>query len=589
VKRARLAAAAAALATLATSANLLRAPAALAAGPPRSLADTLAGDAKRDYETGKLLASDGDYTGAALKFQSAYDASRDARLLWNVAFCEKQLRHYARVLALLRRFEAEGGPLLTAKDRRDAHDLATALQPFTTTVKIEVNEGGAEVFVDDERVGVSPLATPYVVDIGMHRVRATKAGFVDAAVTVPVGGGVDLPIALRLEKDVREGRVVVHAPAGASIVLDDRRVGASDADLVVPSGGHQLRVEAPGMRAYRSEIVVADRETRTLEIMLERLPDAELPRLQVAVGCVDRAPRAAADGLVVTLDGASTAAAPIETRTQGDPERGGDVVAWVAYAVAPGAHLVDVRAPGCVPAQLRVTVADARGARIEGVLRPQPAPLAEGAAGSPDGWRLTAGAWTGALVQDDLFGDVFGGTPVGVPVRPRGLVLLAAGPAIEAGWTARWLTAVAQTSVAWASSWGTTPGLPQPNGVPYAAAAESTGADLTSVRLAVRAGPRLPLGWVALSGGATGGVALETVRSAQGASVTHSGALGGVWAALDVKPLCDWTTTLAAHDDLASGAGYRTMGVAMLAGYEPNARCRHGRATRYGVEERALP
>jgi len=73
---------------------------ATAAGP-KPLAQTLTGDAKAAYDAAKLLVGDGDFAGAAIKFRAAFDQSHDPRLLWNIAACEKNQRHYARTIALL--------------------------------------------------------------------------------------------------------------------------------------------------------------------------------------------------------------------------------------------------------------------------------------------------------------------------------------------------------------------------------------------------------------------------------------------------------------------------------------------------------
>src|SRR5437016_6190653 len=72
------------------------------AGPP-SLSETLSGDAKSAYDAAKVLFGDGDFASAALKFRSAHDLSNDPRLLWNIAACEKNLRHYAKVVSLVQR------------------------------------------------------------------------------------------------------------------------------------------------------------------------------------------------------------------------------------------------------------------------------------------------------------------------------------------------------------------------------------------------------------------------------------------------------------------------------------------------------
>ena len=50
-----------------------------------------------------------DFSAALIKFTSAYAASKDPRLLWNMASCEEKRRHYTKALALLRSFVREGG------------------------------------------------------------------------------------------------------------------------------------------------------------------------------------------------------------------------------------------------------------------------------------------------------------------------------------------------------------------------------------------------------------------------------------------------------------------------------------------------
>ena len=100
------------------------------AGPP-SLADSLIGEPKADYDAAKLLYGNGDYAGALVKFTAAYDKSKDPRLLWNIAACEKNLHHYARVLAYLRRYLAEGQAVLSEAEKVDAEALLKFIQPLT--------------------------------------------------------------------------------------------------------------------------------------------------------------------------------------------------------------------------------------------------------------------------------------------------------------------------------------------------------------------------------------------------------------------------------------------------------------------------
>lgn len=239
-----------------------------------SLADTLSGTAKAAYESGKLLYGDGDYAGALLKFRAAYDESKDARLLWNVAACEKNLRHYASVLSLVRQYLDEGATTLSPADKSEAETLLTTIEPFTAALEAKVSEEGARVYVDDALVGTTPLAKPVVVDIGVRKVRVQKDDFEELVKEIPVGGGPKITIEVTLKKIIHEGRLVVTARPGQQIFIDGAPRGIGSFSGAIASGGHSLRVSAPEMRTYQSEIVLRDNESRTVSVTLDREPKA---------------------------------------------------------------------------------------------------------------------------------------------------------------------------------------------------------------------------------------------------------------------------------------------------------------------------
>jgi len=246
-------------------------PAPPAAPGPKPLSQTLTGEAKASYEAAKLLFGDGDFAGAAIKFQAAYDQSSDPRLLWNIAACAKNQRHYARTIALVRRYLDTGKDLLTDADRREARSLLDAIESFTVRLTIVVKEPGADVFVDDERVGTSPLEAPVMVDIGQRKVTAKKVGFKDASQQVPVGGSASATVEMALEPEVHDGRLTVTTQADARVSIDGKVVGTGRFEGRLHSGGHTLRVEAEGMRPYQSEVVLADDENRSVDVPLEKI------------------------------------------------------------------------------------------------------------------------------------------------------------------------------------------------------------------------------------------------------------------------------------------------------------------------------
>src|SRR5262249_53372434 len=141
-----------------------------AAAQRRDLAQSLNGEAKREYELGRELYRGGDNAGALLKFRHAFDLSGESRLLWNVAVCHKNLRQYDKALPLVDKYLA-GGATLTTAERAEATDFRAALTGLVAPVTVTSTPPGAEVFLDGERVGVTPIEKPFLVVAGVAGTR----------------------------------------------------------------------------------------------------------------------------------------------------------------------------------------------------------------------------------------------------------------------------------------------------------------------------------------------------------------------------------------------------------------------------------
>ena len=237
---------------------------------PKSLAETLTGDARSDYAAGKLLFLDGDFASALIKFKSAYASSADARLLWNMAACEKNLRHYARTDRLVREYLEQGGALLTESDRAEAKALLDTIFTLTTKLTLEVSAPGADIELDDEHIGTSPLDKPLVVDIGTRKLVVKKAGFKEVTRSIEVGASREMRLEVKLVPEVHEGTLTVTTVPTGRVLLDGKPVGTGGFHGKLHAGGHTLRIEAPGMRPVQQEIVVGDDEERAIDVPLER-------------------------------------------------------------------------------------------------------------------------------------------------------------------------------------------------------------------------------------------------------------------------------------------------------------------------------
>jgi hypothetical protein len=258
--------------TVATSIAAVGAPAALAAPPaaPAStpLSQVLTGAARDDYESAKLVYAEGDFVTAAIKFRRAYDVSRDPRLLWNIAACEKGAHHYTKALELVERYQAEGASLLTEADRQEANGFASALRATTDTITVTANVGDAVVSLDGVMIGKTPIAKPVRVDLGERRLLVSKVGYQPYEQLVSfTGKGVALTVTL--QEMLHEGTLRIDADPDAAIAVDGQLIASGGSALRLASGAHNVHVSAKGKKTYDSDVVVQDGQTNTVRVRLE--------------------------------------------------------------------------------------------------------------------------------------------------------------------------------------------------------------------------------------------------------------------------------------------------------------------------------
>ena len=250
-----------------------------AARAPEPLGSALHGEARSEYELGRTLLRDGDAASALRKFRHAYDLQADPRLLWNIAICEKNLRHYAKVLALVDEFLAKGGDLLTREDRESAAAFTRAVRALVGDVTIQCGEQGVAIYVDDERIDQG-CGSPIRMDEGTRRIRVAKVGFKEGHADVAVPGGGQISVNVALTPVEHAGRWTISAGAGDAIAIDGRAVAQDSWSGTLASGRHTIEVSTRGKKSYRAEVVVKDDDDRNLMVTLE----AETSRWPFIVG-----------------------------------------------------------------------------------------------------------------------------------------------------------------------------------------------------------------------------------------------------------------------------------------------------------------
>jgi len=184
-----------------------------AASAPAQEKDAVVEMARRRFAEGVKYFDQKRYEEARAAFMQAYALKRHPALLLNLGLSEVRSGH---PLEAARHFTAflKESPNASASERSEAEKGLAAARTKLGRIQITVNVAGAEVLVDGESVGQSPLAEPVDALPGTRSVAAKFAGRM-AQADVSVAVGKTSTSALSLEGSTAPA-VAVAAPPPAS-------------------------------------------------------------------------------------------------------------------------------------------------------------------------------------------------------------------------------------------------------------------------------------------------------------------------------------------------------------------------------------
>lgn len=300
------------LALLAPFAAELASPKIAWAQPKKSVRDQLPPEARGHWDAGMTLAQRKNWDGARSSFKAAYEASKNPRVLFNWGIAEKELGRYAAALDKFKQEQAEGKGQLSPDEERELAGVIAGLEKYVAQLTIEINEPGAEVFIDNEKIDTSKLPGPVTVQVGERRVRAVKPGFAEANESVQVAGGGSGKVSLKLLPLAKTGRVNISVvgPSNAVVKVDGVERGPAPyaGNVAVTGEPHQFSAEAPGYVTATQTAPVT--EGSALNLVLQLSPEQEKGKLLVI---------AKPEGATIEIDGKVAGATrwegPVDART----------------------------------------------------------------------------------------------------------------------------------------------------------------------------------------------------------------------------------------------------------------------------------
>ena len=153
-------------------------------------------DAGKHFQRAVSLYGEADYRAALVEFKRAYAASPHPSVLYNVGETQYQLQDYAGALTTFERYLAESAA--TDPHRAEVEGNVEVLRARVGHLTIVTIPAGADVTVDEQAVGRTPLDRAVLVSIGHRKVTGSVPGRPSVTRYVDVATDDNLAVTLQL-------------------------------------------------------------------------------------------------------------------------------------------------------------------------------------------------------------------------------------------------------------------------------------------------------------------------------------------------------------------------------------------------------
>ena len=155
-------------------------------------------EAQAEFERGVARFESGDLAEALEAFQRAYEIEPHPHLFYNIGVVQLEMGDHAGAMRSLTRYLGEGGDSVTAKRRTEVEGRLEWLARRVGRLTVRCNVEGAEVTVDGESVGTSPLQDPIILNPGTRRVQVSAPGYTPSEQPIIIAGGQELVLETKL-------------------------------------------------------------------------------------------------------------------------------------------------------------------------------------------------------------------------------------------------------------------------------------------------------------------------------------------------------------------------------------------------------
>jgi hypothetical protein len=179
--------------------------------------------------------------------------------------------------------------IVIGHEQISVHLDLVAIEGILAHIALHGHVPAADVLIDGERIGKTPLESTITVSPGSHTVEVRRAGYAPAerSITLQDGSHADLSLDPVVDRSAlgREGGWLALKTSETQSVLsvDGTEAGVVLGSVQLPAGPHRIRLERGGFLSAERDVDVPLGGTRTVSVVFEPTPETRVQYVSATV------------------------------------------------------------------------------------------------------------------------------------------------------------------------------------------------------------------------------------------------------------------------------------------------------------------
>lgn len=229
-------------------------------------------EAEEHFKKGVILMQQENWEGALVEFEESLKLYPTKSALFNKGMCLKALHRYIEALTIFEEYLERYGNEIDDARRKEVLENIEEIRALIGKLELVVNVDGAQIYINDKKVGESPLKEPIILASGVYKLRVERSGYETYQREIEIIAGKTKSLEVHLIKLKETGTLKLASNiVGAKVIIDGKEVGVTPLEIELPKGKHSIEVSYKGYNKATQGIIIEPRKENELFISLTKL------------------------------------------------------------------------------------------------------------------------------------------------------------------------------------------------------------------------------------------------------------------------------------------------------------------------------